>query len=194
MLPSDGRHPLTLTANGDSTTSDTQIDLASFTPDKDYPVGSLLVPLTYDLTNVITAGTATPNLYKGVTTTTIYVAPTDFIITTHSNVVMYTRDNIGSVQPSTYVSRSKAYVSSFIPTGYKVIAVDVHASQNRDIRVLTGATDSDTTSVQGSGTANTTLTLGTAWTSVLGAYLIISFEFGASTDEIYGARITIQAV
>jgi len=190
----DGRHPLTLTANGDSTTSDTQIDLASFTPDKDYPVGSLLVPLTYDLTNVISAGTATPNLYKGVTTTTIYIAPTDFKITTNSSVVMYTRDNIGSVQPSTYVSRSKAYVSSFIPTGYKVISVDVHASQNRDIRVLTGGTDSDTTSVQGSGTANTTLTLGTAWTSVLGAYLIISFEFGASTDEIYGARITIQAV
>ncbi len=190
----DGSNPLVLTASGDSTTSDTQIDLVSFTANITYPAGSILSPLLYDFTNVITAGTATPNLYKGVTTTTIYIAPTDFKITTNSSVVMYTRDNIGSVQPSTYVSRSKAYVSSFIPTGYKVIAVDVHASQNRNIRVLTGGTDSDTTSVQGSGTANTTLTLGTAWTSVLGAYLIISFEFGASTDEIYGARITIQAV
>jgi hypothetical protein len=55
----DGRHPLTLTASGDSTTSDTQITLASFTPDKDYPAGSLLVPLTYDLTNVITGGGGT---------------------------------------------------------------------------------------------------------------------------------------
>jgi hypothetical protein len=52
----DGSNPLTLTASGDSTTSDTQIDLSSFTPDKDYPAGSLLVPLTYDLTNVITGG------------------------------------------------------------------------------------------------------------------------------------------
>lgn len=190
----DGSNPLILTAAGDSTTSDTQIDLTSFTPDITYPAGSILSPLLYDFTNVITGGASTPNLYKGVTTTTIYIAPTDFKITTNSSVVMYTRDNIGSVQPSTYVSRSKAYVSSFIPTGYKVISVDVHASQNRAIRVLTGGTDSDTTSVQGSGTANTTLTLGTAWTSVLGAYLIISFEFGASTDEIYGARITIQAV
>ena len=55
----DGTHPLTLTAAGDSSTSDTVIDLASFTPNKDYPVGSLLVPLTYDLTNVITGGGST---------------------------------------------------------------------------------------------------------------------------------------
>ena len=187
----DKSNPLLLTALGDSTTSDTEIDVTSFTPSILYPAGSILSPLLYDLTNVITGS---PNLYKGVTTTTIYIAPTDFRITTHSNVIMYTRDNIGSVQPSTYVNRSKAYVSSFIPTGYKVISVDVFASQNRAIRVLTGGTDTDSTTSQATGTANTTLTLGTSWTSVLGAYLIISFEFGASTDEIYGARITIQEV
>ena len=51
----DKSHPLVLTASGDSTTSDTQIDLSSFTPNRIYPVGSILSPLTYDLTNVITS-------------------------------------------------------------------------------------------------------------------------------------------
>jgi hypothetical protein len=187
----DGRNPLTLTASGDSTKSDTQIDLTSFTPDKDYPIGSLLVPLTYDITNVITQ---TPNLYKGVTTTAIYIAPNKFNVTTHSNVVMYTRDSIGSVQPSTYVSRSKAYVTSFIPLGYRVTAVDVDSNQNRNIEVFSGRTVNDSTTSQGTGTANTTLTLSSAWSSVEGDYIVISYEFGASTDEIYGAKITIATI
>jgi hypothetical protein len=52
----DGSNPLVLTASGDSTTSDTQIDLASFTLKITYPQGSILSPLLYDLTNVITGG------------------------------------------------------------------------------------------------------------------------------------------
>ena len=189
----DGRNPLTLTASGNSTTSDTQINLASFTPDKDYPVGSLLVPLTYDLTNVINSS-STPNLYKGVTTTAIYIAPNKFNLTTTSSVIMYTRDNIGSTQPSSYVNRSKAYATSFIPIGYRVTSIDVFSNQNRNIAVLTGRTINDSTTSQGTGTANTTLTLSSYWTSVEGEYIIISYEFGASTDEIYGAKITIATV
>jgi hypothetical protein len=56
----DRSNPLVLTASGDSTTSDTQIDLASFTLKISYPKGSVLSPLTYDLTNVITGGGGTP--------------------------------------------------------------------------------------------------------------------------------------
>ncbi len=52
----DGSNPLILTAAGDSTTSDTQIDLTSFTPNITYPAGSILSPLLYDFTNVITGG------------------------------------------------------------------------------------------------------------------------------------------
>ena len=187
----DKSNPLLLTASGVSTTSDTQIDLVSFTPNIIYPVGSILSPLLYDLTNVITP---TPNLYKGVTTTAIYIAPNKFNVTTHSNVVMYTRDSIGSVQPSTYVSRSKAYVTSFIPLGYRVTAVDVDSNQNRNIEVFSGRTVNDSTTSQGTGTANTTLTLSSAWSSVEGDYIVISYEFGASTDEIYGAKITIATI
>tara|TARA_R100000654_G_scaffold74646_1_gene109561 strand:+ start:1469 stop:5185 length:3717 start_codon:yes stop_codon:yes gene_type:complete len=52
----DGTNPLVLTASGDSSTSDTQIDTASFTTTRTYPIGSLISPLIYDLTNVITGG------------------------------------------------------------------------------------------------------------------------------------------
>jgi len=52
----DKSHPLVLTASGDSSTSDTQINLISFTPNRIYPVGSVLSPLLYDFTNVITGG------------------------------------------------------------------------------------------------------------------------------------------
>jgi hypothetical protein len=190
----DGSNPLILTASGDSTTSDTQIDLASFTLKITYPQGSILSPLLYDLTNVITAGTATPNLYKGVTTTAIYVAANEFNVTSHTTFDVYTRDNVGSVQPSAYQNRGKIYATSYVPLNYKVTAIDIFASVNRNIRMLTARTISDPTTLQGSGTSNTTLTLSTAWTSVEGDYVILEFEQGAATDEIYGAKITIQAV
>tara|TARA_R110002020_G_scaffold81777_4_gene202843 strand:- start:1097 stop:4417 length:3321 start_codon:yes stop_codon:yes gene_type:complete len=187
----DGTNPLVLTADGGNSTSESGIDVDSFTLKISYPIGSILSPLLYDFTNVITP---TPNLYEGITTTAIYIASNEFVVTTTSSVIMYTRDNIGSVQPSSYVNRSKAYATSFIPLGYKVTDVDVYSSVNGNIGVLTGRHTDDTTTSKGTGTANTTFTLSSPWTSVEGDYLIISFEFGASTDEIYGAKITISSV
>ena len=191
----DGSNPLILTASADATTSDTQIDLASFTLKISYPIGSILSPLLYDFTNVITGGgTTTPNLYKGVTTTAIYLAANEFHITSRSDFNAYTRDNVGSVQPTTYYNRSKLYATSYIPLNYEVTDVDIYSSANRNIRVLTSRTINDSTTVRGTGTSNTTLTLSTAWESVEGDYVILEFEQGASTDEIYGAKITIAAV
>ncbi len=52
----DLSHAIILTKAGDSTTSDTQINVSSFTPDVTYPAGSILAIAQYDLTNVITGG------------------------------------------------------------------------------------------------------------------------------------------
>jgi len=189
----DGTNPLTLTAS--STVNGVKdIPITSFTPELDYPIGSILSPLIYDLTNSITPGTSTPNLYKGVTTTAIYVAANEFNVTSHTTFDVYTRDNVGSVQPSAYQNRGKIYATSYVPLNYKVTAIDIYASVNRNIRMLTARTISDVTTLQGSGTSNTTLTLSTEWNSVEGDYVILEFEQGASTDEIYGAKITIAAV
>lgn len=50
----DGSNPTTLTADGDSTTSDNIIDLDSFTPHISYPVGSVLSPLSFDYPKLLT--------------------------------------------------------------------------------------------------------------------------------------------
>lgn len=184
-----------LTKNGASTTSDTALNTDSFTPSVNYAKGSILALATYDVNNNITAGTSTPNLYKGVTTTAIHIKADDFKMTSSSTIRMYSRDNLGSVQPSSYAARTSIYASSFIPENYKLTHVDIYSSQNRTFTVKTARTISDSvTTIMTGGTANTTLAISPNWTSVLGDYVILAFEIGASTDEIYGAKLTIAAV
>jgi hypothetical protein len=57
----DGSNPITLIADGDSTTSDTIIDLNSFTPDISYPVNSVLSPLSFDYTKLLTESRFVPS-------------------------------------------------------------------------------------------------------------------------------------
>ncbi len=192
----DKSHPLILTASSDTSTSGSVVNLASFTPNRIYPAGSILSPLLYDFTNVITGGggTSTPNLFRGINTSFIYIRANEFNVTSHTSFSVYTRDNVGSVQPTAYVSRGKIFATTFIPYGYEVTTIDIFASVNRNIRVLEGRTINDTTAVIDTGTSNTIITLSSAYTAVDGRYLILEFEQGAATDEIYGAKIGIQAV
>ena len=185
---------LVVVVDGTQNSGLTDIDIVSITPDFSIPIGSTLSVLTYDLTNVITAGTATPNLYKGVTETAIYIKAQDFNMWNKTGYNSYTRDDLGSVQPSGYATRTEVYASTYVPIGYKVTSVDVYSSQNRTLATFTSRTTSDLVISLDTGTANTTITLATPWTSVLGDYFIISYLIGASTDEIYGAKLTIIAV
>ena len=126
----------------------------------------------------------------GVTTTNIYIKSDQFKTWSSSSIQTYSRDLLGSVQPSSYASRTKVYASTFIPSGYKVTAFNVHSSQNRSIQAYTSRVIDDGTTLRGSGSANT-LQIITAWTAVDGQYFTITYEIGASTDEIYGATIDI---
>tara|TARA_R100000900_G_scaffold53742_1_gene43463 strand:+ start:13303 stop:16596 length:3294 start_codon:yes stop_codon:yes gene_type:complete len=191
----DGSNPLILTAAGDSTTSDTVIDLVSFTLTLSYPSGSILSPLLYDLTNVITGGSSLENLYQGITTQYIYLKPSDFLTTSGTTFKMYSRDNGGSVQPSTYIRHTYVFAMFFTPSDYEVTAVDVYGANNRTFDLAEANHNADSvTNVQTSGTMNTTMTLSTAHEFAVGKYGIIKIYIGASSDEIYGARITIQAI
>ena len=190
----DLTQPIILTKDGASTTSSGYIEVDAFTPDVIYPIGSILSILTYDLTNVITAGTSTPNLYQGVTTTEIYLSPDKFITPSTANFHMYSRDDLGSIQQSSYTRGNKAFASTFIPVGYKITHVLISCNQNRGIEVLTGTTTNDTTTSLYTGNANTPIPFGTPYVSVLGTYVILELTFQSSTDEIYGAKITIAAV
>ena len=186
----DGSNPIILTALGDSSTTDTQIDLDNWTPAIEYPIGCVLLPLTYDLSNRIQG----ENLAPGVTTTALYLTPDRFTTTSKTTFSMYTRDDLGSVQQSSYASRNKVFASTFIPLGYKVAEVLVSCDQNRSVEVFSARTTNDTTTSLYTGNANTPIPFGTPWVSVLGDYLVIELEFGASGDEIYGAKLTLQAV
>jgi hypothetical protein len=55
----DGSNSTILISDGDNLTSSSQINIDSFTPRMIYPSGSIVTPLTYDLTNVITGGGST---------------------------------------------------------------------------------------------------------------------------------------
>tara|TARA_R100001163_G_scaffold16341_1_gene14775 strand:+ start:9969 stop:13130 length:3162 start_codon:yes stop_codon:yes gene_type:complete len=186
----DGSNPIILTKNAASDTSTTQIDVTQYSPAVSYPIGSVLSVLNYDLLNVIEG----ENLAPGVTTSAIYLSADRFTTTSKSTFSMYTRDNLGSIQQSSYSSRNKVFASTFIPLGYKVTQVLVNCSQNRNVKVYRANTSNDTTVSLYTGNANTPIPFSTNWVSVLSNYLSIELEFGASSDEIYGAVITIQPV
>jgi hypothetical protein len=191
----DGSRPMILTVNGNQETTSDQVNVDPFTPKISYPIGSILSTLVYDFTNVITAGSGTPNLYQGITTQYIYLKPDDFLTTSGTTFKMYTRDNAASVQPSAYVNRTSVFASFWTPAGYQVTAVDVYGANNRTFNLKEGVhSSSSSVNIQTGGTMNTTMTLTTAYTFVVGKYGIIEVQFGSTGDKIYGARITIQEI
>ena len=178
-----------ITTTNKATKGASTID-TSFTSVVGYAIGSKIMLATYDIPN----HAGSPNLTPGVTETDIYISPDRFIAPSTALFNMYTRDNLGSVQQTSYTRNNKVFASTFIPKGYKVTHVLISCSQNRAIEVLTGTTTNDTTTSLYTGTANTPIPFGTPHVSVLGTYLILELNFGASSDEIYGAKITIAAV
>ena len=182
-----------LVANTEQAAGGALFNFDSITFAKAYPAGSFIMLRTNDLTNRITAGTATPDLYLGVTTSKIHIKPDQFKTWNSDSIQSYSRDLLGSVQPSAYASRTKVYASTFVPLGYKVIEFNIYSSQNRTMQAFTSRTISDNTTLRGTGTANT-LQLMTAWPSVEGDYFILTYEIGASTDEIFGAVLTIALI
>lgn len=181
------------TVNGTQASGVSYINIDALVPNIGFPIGSTLSVLTYDLSNVITGGTSTPNLALGVTTSRIYIKPDQFKTWSSDSIQSYSRDTLGSVQPSAYSSRTKVYASTFVPAGYKVTGFEVFSSQNRAIQALSSRVSNDTITSVGTGTANTFQSI-TAWNSVDGDYFILTYEIGASTDEIYGAELHIALI
>jgi hypothetical protein len=172
---------------------DTSLSIDSFNPTYTYDETSRIM-LSRETLVSSGGGTPTPSLFRGINTSFIYIRANEFNVTSHTTFSVYTRDNVGSVQPTAYQNRGKIYATTFVPPTYEVTSVDIFSSVNRNIRVLEGRTNNDTTTLIDTGTSNTTITLSTAYKGVDGRYLILEFEQGASTDEIYGAKIAIQAV
>jgi len=185
ILDRSSGNGLQLATTADVVKGDTAIPV-SFTSTIGYEIGSKIMLAAYDLPNHSGGG---ENLALGVTSTNIYIMPSEFKTWNKTSLTTYTRDIMGSTQSSAYSSRTKVYSTTFIPEGYGVVSFDVYSNQNRQIDSYNSSITSDSISTLATGYANTTVS--SVWTSVLGKYFIISYEIGASTDEIYGAKLTI---
>ena len=174
--------------NGSAAKGATSIVVDSFIPRFNFSNGSYIVP------SVKSAMLQAPdNLALGVTNSRIYIKPDQFKTWTSTSIQSYTRDSLGSVQPSSYASRTKVFASTFVPAGYKVTGFEVFSSQNRAIQALSARIANDSIATIGTGTANT-FQLITPWNSVNGDYFILTYEIGASSDEIYGAELHIGLI
>jgi hypothetical protein len=135
-----------------------------------------------------------PSLSLGITSSKIYIKPDQFKAWSDSALQSYSRDTLGSVQPSAYVSRARVFASSFVPSGYRVEGFNIYSSMNRLAKGYTSTVTSDNITLRGSGNANTPVGILPVWNSIEGSYFTLTYEIGASTDEIYGAYIEIALI
>tara|TARA_R110002020_G_scaffold251080_2_gene465067 strand:- start:24 stop:3119 length:3096 start_codon:yes stop_codon:yes gene_type:complete len=127
---------------------------------------------------------------------TYFLNPSDFNISSNSNVNIYSRDKGGSVVSSAYDSRSDdtmAFVN--LPVGYKIKELIVYSNVNISFYLEYSSFNNDTIiSVQSGGTTNSTLSLSSAETIDERRYYIVRVEYTATTDEIWGGSITLEKV
>ncbi len=168
---------------------DTSLSIGAWNPQYTYSAGNKLI-----LSRLAIADNLGSINAPGVTTTALYLTPDRFTTTNSANFVMYTSDNLGSIQQSSLTRGNKAFASTFIPLNYKVTEVLVNCNQNRDVEVYSANSSNSTTSSLYTGAANTAINFSTPWVSVLGQYLIIELEFKSSLDKIYGAKLTLQEI
>ena len=190
----DGTHPLVIKIDGGESLDSTDINIDSVTPAITYPIGSQLVLRANDFNNLIfnddgnLIGTNLGVIYN----LEMYLTPLDFKISSGYRNPPYTDDDGATLRPSS--SGVNYYATFQVPIGYKATKVDLKCSSNDTFEVLFGAYDTDGTSSAGTGTTNTELTLTSAFNGAVGRYAIIKFDPSATTDEIYGCKITLERV
>jgi len=124
-----------------------------------------------------------------------YLSPQDFMF---GNAVMRTNHTSNSgISIKTwqyYSSYGKFHKSIFIPKGYKVVSCFIKGNANLSWTSAVSSWSSPSGIGSGSGVVNTEA-FGLNWTaSSTGGYYTIIISGAASTDEIYGARLTLEEV
>ena len=157
----DGTNGLVVTANGGNTTSDSAITLDSFTPQITYPLGSILQPLNFDLTNVSfgEGDSLIANNIGTIYNTQICLTATDFV-STNSSTSPGNVDSTGAF--ITAPTSSTLLIANFqIPLGYKGVSVIVYGNDTSStFTVRKSQVDNRTSTEVGSSIAiNSTRTL-----------------------------------
>ena len=92
---------------------DTSLSIDSFNPTYTYDETSRIM-LSRETLVSSGGGTPTPSLFRGINTSFIYIRANEFNVTSHTTFSVYTRDNVGSVQPTAYQNRGKIYATTFV--------------------------------------------------------------------------------
>ncbi len=186
----DGSSPFEITCSASKKSVD-YVDVNSFVPPRDYPVGSLILVKSADITNVISDNTAYPAtefISGGIISNEINITPNEFKLTNRAGTDVYTDDNGGSVKLSS--TSQLMFAIKIIPNGTTATKVNVFGSTNFSIRVYSSSINSFTTTNLGAGNANTELDI----TDLAGTgrnYIVIEANTSNLTDKLYGATITL---
>ena len=187
----DGSSPVEITCSASKKGVD-YVDVNAFIPPRDYPVGSLILLKSADLTNVINPNIsypATEFISGGTTSNEINITPAEFKLTNRAGTDAYTDDNGGSVKLSS--TSQLMFAIKIIPNGTTATKVNVFGSTNFSFRVYSGLINNFTTTNIGTGNANIELDI----TDLVGTgrnYLVIEVNTANLTDKLYGANIRLE--
>jgi len=125
-----------------------------------------------------------------------YFNPSDFNLSSNSNVNIYTRTLAGDVIANTYDSRANDIMGVFnLPVGYKITSVILYANVNKVFVLEKGSVTNNTiNSIGSAGTTNSNLNLNTPETIDVRKYYVVRMEVTAVQDAIYGGYFTLEKV
>ena len=123
------------------------------------------------------------------------LAPSDFSVSAHLSTTIYTRNNGGSVQPSSNAGRDNSiFAMVFLPIGYRITGFRVSTSVTRSVSLTKGDISNTTITNIFTGTSNTGNSLTTAETIAVNKYYLLKVEVSATTDAIYGGEISLEKI
>ena len=166
----------------------------SNTPKRMLQIAGATANVQIDNTNFPNAGFIGNNIGL-VHDNALYLTPGDFHVTSvsRSDGDVYSNDDGGSVRPNSASHNYHAF--TYLPLGYKITHVQVEGSGGT-FDVYTSQWSNDGTQQEGSQTAiGSTLDLSSSpVTAIAGKYIVIKWDPAGSTDELYGAKITLARV
>ena len=195
LTTQDGSNQLEITCSATKTGVD-HIDVNSIAPNRDFPVGSLILVNTADLTNVSfgEGDSLIANNIGTIYNTQICLTATDFV-STNSSTSPGNVDATGAF--ITAPTSSTLLIANFqIPLGYKGVSVIVYGNDTSStFTVRKSQVDNRATTEVGSSIAiNSTRTLSSGQNGVAGVYWSIIVNLGATNRLITGAKIIIATI
>jgi len=159
----------------------------SFTTDIDYPIGSIISISPYEtvglMQSLVSSGNVNFRASGSDNIQEMNFLPHDFNLTSNPSVGVASADLGGSIQIAS--ATANMYAQKLISKGKTITKVNVFASSNLDYRVYEGFIFNDTTTLVGTGVANTELDI----TDIVGTsrnYITIQIDVDSASEKVYG--------